>query len=139
MDTFTPNERSRVMRQVRGRDTGPEMVVRRLVHSMGFRYRLHCRELPGNPDLVFPSRRKIIFVHGCFWHGHACRSGRNRPSSNTGYWIPKLERNKARDRANRKQLKRLGWDVLVVWECQLKRAGGIAARILRFLEHSVDG
>jgi DNA mismatch endonuclease (patch repair protein) len=139
MDTFTPNERSRVMRQVRGRDTGPEMVVRRLVHSMGFRYRLHCRELPGNPDLVFPSRRKIIFVHGCFWHGHACRSGRNRPSSNMGYWIPKLERNKARDRANRKQLKRLGWDVLVVWECQLKRAGGIAARILRFLEHSVDG
>ena len=134
MDTFTPKERSRVMRQVRDRDTGPEMTVRRLVHSMGFRYRLHCRELPGNPDLVFPSRRKIIFVHGCFWHGHACRSGRNRPSSNTGYWIPKLERNKARDRANRRQLKRLGWDVLVVWECQLKRAGAVAARILRFLQ-----
>jgi DNA mismatch endonuclease (patch repair protein) len=133
MDTFTPDQRSELMRRVRGQDTEPEMMVRRFVHRMGFRYRLHCRELPGNPDLVFPSRRKIIFVHGCFWHGHACRSGRNRPSSNQMYWIPKLERNRKRDRANRRKLKKLGWDVLVVWECQLKHGEEAAARIARFL------
>lgn len=133
MDTFSAEQRSAVMRRVRGRDTQPEMAVRRLVHGLGFRYRLHCRDLPGNPDLVFPALRKIIFVHGCFWHGHACRSGRNRPSSNTGYWLAKLDRNKERDRLNRRRLKRLGWDVLVIWECQLRRSDRIASRIAGFL------
>jgi len=133
MDTFRPGQRSEVMRRVRAFDTEPEMAVRRFVHGLGFRYRLHRRELPGNPDLVFPKLRKIIFVHGCFWHGHHCRAGRNRPNSNTGYWIPKLDRNKSRDRRNRRKLKRLGWDVLVVWECQLKRSERVAGRIAKFL------
>jgi len=136
MDTFRPDQRSEVMRRVRAFDTEPEMVVRRFVHSLGFRYRLHRRELPGNPDLVFPRLRKIIFVHGCFWHGHDCRAGRNRPSSNKNYWIPKLDRNKLRDRRNRSKLKRLGWDVLVVWECQLKHSGTVANRIAKFLGDS---
>ncbi len=112
------------------------MIVRAAVHRLGFRYRLHCRALPGNPDLVFPSRRKIIFVHGCFWHGHACRAGRNRPASNTGYWIAKLDRNRQRDRVNRARLRRLGWQVLVVWECQLKDPARLPVRIARFLGES---
>ena len=97
MDTFTPAERSAVMRRVRGKDTQPEMAVRSMVHRLGFRYALHRRDLPGNPDLVFPARDRVIFVHGCFWHGHSCRAGRNRPSSNSAYWTAKLDRNRARD------------------------------------------
>ena len=120
------------MKQVRGKDTGPEMAVRSLVHGMGFRYALHRRDLPGNPDLVFPARNRVIFVHGCFWHGHSCRAGRNRPSSNTGYWTAKLDRNQARDAANRRRLKILGWRVLAVWECELKNPGRLRARIARF-------
>jgi DNA mismatch endonuclease (patch repair protein) len=132
MDTFTPAERSAVMKQVRGKDTGPEMAVRSLVHGMGLRYALHRRDLPGNPDLVFPARNRVIFVHGCFWHSHSCRAGRNRPSSNTGYWTAKLDRNRARDAANRLRLRNLGWRVLVVWECELKNAARLRARIARF-------
>jgi DNA mismatch endonuclease, patch repair protein len=134
MDTFTRVERSAVMRRVRGKDTKPEMAVRRMVHGMGFRYALHRGDLPGNPDLAFPCRKKVIFVHGCFWHGHACRSGRNRPSSNQGYWIPKLDRNKARDACNRGRLQRLGWKVLTVWECELKKEQRLKARLAEFLE-----
>lgn len=134
MDTFTAEQRSEVMRRVRATDTGPEMTVRRLTHAMGFRYRLHCRELAGNPDLVFPARGKIIFVHGCFWHSHSCRAGRNRPVTNKPYWLTKLERNRRRDRTNRARLRRDGWDVLVVWECQLKDAERLRERIRRFLE-----
>jgi DNA mismatch endonuclease, patch repair protein len=133
MDTFTKVERSAVMRRVRGKDTKPEMAVRRMVHGMGFRYALHRADLPGNPDLVFPCRQKVIFVHGCFWHGHACRSGRNRPSSNQGYWIPKLDRNKARDACNCRRLRLLGWKVLIVWECQLKNDERLKARLAKFL------
>ena len=133
MDTLTAAERSELMRRVRAKDTKPEMAVRSLVHRMGFRYRLHRRELPGNPDLVFPRLRKVIFVHGCFWHGHCCRSGQNRPRSNKGYWLPKLHRNKARDRANRAKLRRSGWDVLVVWECQDRRIEALCERIAPFL------
>ena len=96
------------MKRVRGKDTRPELAVRSLVHGMGFRYALHRRDLPGNPDLVFPARNRVIFVHGCFWHGHSCRAGRNWPSSNTGYWTAKLDRNQARDAANRRRLRRLG-------------------------------
>jgi DNA mismatch endonuclease (patch repair protein) len=134
MDTFTTRQRSEVMRRVRAVDTGPEMTVRRLVHAMGFRYRLHCRELPGKPDLVFPRRKKIIFVHGCFWHSHSCRAGRNRPVTHKSYWMAKLERNRLRDRANRARLKRAGWDVLVVWECRLKDTERLRGRLRRFLE-----
>jgi DNA mismatch endonuclease (patch repair protein) len=111
------------------------MTVRRLVHRLGFRYALHRRDLPGSPDLVFPSRGRVIFVHGCFWHAHGvCRAGRNRPSSNQAYWIPKLNRNRERDAANRRCLRNLGWRVLVIWECQLKNPDRLRARIARFFE-----
>jgi DNA mismatch endonuclease (patch repair protein) len=133
MDTFSKAERSAIMRRVRGKDTGPEMAVRRMAHRLGFRYRLHRGDLPGKPDMVFPSRRKVIFVHGCYWHGHACRAGRNRPSSNTEYWIAKLDRNKTRDALNGRRLRRLGWKVLTVWECELKNAEKLRARLARFL------
>ena len=102
---------------------------------MGYRYRLHRKDLPGKPDLVFPGRRKIIFVHGCFWHQHAdpsCKVAR-RPKSNLGYWLPKLERNAVRDIENRERLSELGWDVLVIWECEVKSGDGLAQRIQEFL------
>jgi len=122
------------MARVHGVDTGPEMAVRRMVHAMGFRYRLHAADLPGKPDLVFRRLGKIIFVHGCFWHGHSCRAGRNRPSSGRSYWIAKLERNVARDRAIIRKLRRAGWSVMTVWECQLKKPERVTARLMKFLE-----
>ena len=133
MDTFTPAERSAVMRRVAGKNTKPEMAVRSMAHRLGFRFVLHRRDLPGNPDLAFPCRRKVIFVHGCFWHGHGCRAGRNRPSSRQAYWIPKLDRNKARDGANRRRLRALGWGVLTVWECELKNPERLSRRVAKFL------
>jgi DNA mismatch endonuclease, patch repair protein len=135
MDTLTPQQRSERMRLVRGSDTKPEMAVRRLIHGMGYRYRLHVGKLPGKPDLVFPSRGKIIFVHGCFWHRHpssACRLAR-LPKSRLDFWQPKLEQNRRRDLQARRQLKRSGWRILVIWECQIK-AGSLADKIERFLE-----
>jgi DNA mismatch endonuclease (patch repair protein) len=125
------------MARVRGKDTGPEMRVRRLVHEMGYRYRLHRRNLPGVPDLAFSSRRKVIFVHGCWWHGHDCPGGRKRPKTNEGYWLPKLERNRTRDAANQAELRARGWDALVLWECQLKDTAGLRKRIGDFLEGRV--
>ncbi len=133
MDTFTPSERSAIMRKVRGKDTTPELRVQALVRKLGLGPSLHRRDLPGNPDLVFTRRRKVIFVHGCFWHGHSCRAGKNRPSSRRAYWIPKLDRNKARDAANRRRLRRQGWSVLTVWECQLKDATRLESRLAKFL------
>jgi len=112
---------------VKSRDTSPEMVVRRLVHAMGFRYRLHVASLPGNPDMVFPRHRKIIFVSGCFWHMHGC--GRCRiPADRRDYWVAKLERNAARDKRNHRSLRRRGWRIMVVWECQTGRQRQIALR-----------
>ena len=138
MDTFTRDQRSAVMRRVRGKDTKPELTVRRMAHGLGLRFSLHRSDLPGNPDLVFPCRRKVVFVHGCFWHGHDCRSGRNRPSSHREYWIPKLDRNKARDAANRRRLRAQGWGVLTIWECELKHAERLRRRIARFFAKSDD-
>jgi len=133
MDTLTPAERSERMSRVRAKDTAPEMVVRRLVHGMGFRYRLHVRELPGNPDMVFASRGKILFMHGCFWHRHSgCRNAR-WPKSNLEFWQRKLNGNRARDLANRRRLRNLGWEILVIWECQLKNPQKIAEKINVFL------
>lgn len=117
--SVTP-ERSRIMRCVKAANTGPEMIVRRLLHSLGYRFRLHRKDLPGRPDLVFPSRRKAIFVHGCFWHGHACPRGARKPKANRDYWERKIERNIRRDAANNHELECLGWSVLVLWECELK-------------------
>jgi len=121
------------MSRVRSKDTKPELAVRRLVHRMGFRYRLHVRDLPGNPDMVFASRSKIIFVHGCFWHRHGKCKKTRWPKSGLDFWRPKLERNRARDRAIRGSLRKLGWDVMVVWECQLKNPGKTAEKIKAFL------
>ena len=108
------------MRSVRSKDTGPEMFVRRVLHSLGFRYRLHRKDLPGTPDMVFPRLRKAVFVHGCFWHGHNCQRGSRTPRTNRDYWTAKIAKNRSRDQANRALLEAKGWGVYVVWECQIK-------------------
>jgi len=112
------------------------MVVRRLAHRLGYRFRLHRKSLPGSPDLVFPSRQKAIFVHGCFWHRHDCKWGRKTPRVRHDYWLPKLERNQTRDRANLETLDRLGWSVLLLWECELGRLSehDLAQRLRSFLD-----
>jgi len=134
VDTLTPKQRSERMSRVRSKDTKPELLVRRIVHGMGYRYRLHVRDLPGYPDLVFPSRGKIIFVHGCFWHRHGtCRLTR-WPKSKLKFWRPKLEQNQNRDRIVKGELRKMGWRVLVVWECQLTQTKTLAARLRAFLE-----
>ncbi|MBK8184055.1 MAG: DNA mismatch endonuclease Vsr [Candidatus Competibacteraceae bacterium] len=135
-DTLTPSARSERMGRIRNRDTGPEMRVRRLAHGMGYRYRLYRADLPGKPDLVFPSRRKIIFVHGCFWHRHpdaGCTLAR-LPKSRLDFWRPKLEGNRARDLENQKKLIENGWRVLVVWECELRDAGRLERTLRGFLD-----
>lgn len=132
MDVFPPELRSAVMRSVRSEDTKPELLVRRLVHGMGFRFRLHRKDLPGSPDLVLPRLKKVIFVHGCFWHQHACPAAA-RPRSRRAYWNAKLDRNVARDRRNRRLLRRSGWRVLVVWECQTRNNERLARRLAGFL------
>jgi len=124
------------MRQITKTDTSPEMVVRRLCHSMGFRYRLHRRDLPGTPDLVFPGRGKVILVHGCWWHRHNCKLGRREPKTRRNYWIPKLEKNVSRDRRVRRQLRRDGWSVMTVWECQTRDPEKLSRRLFRFLTGS---
>jgi DNA mismatch endonuclease (patch repair protein) len=120
------------MSRIRGKDTKPEMVVRRLVHAMGYRYRLHQKDLPGKPDLVFPCLKKVIFVHGCFWHVHNCRYGRVKPATNAEFWESKRSGNRERDARNRRHLTQLGWQALVIWECQVVRKD-TAERIRRFL------
>lgn len=131
-DRLTRAERSALMASIRKTDTRPELSVRRVAHSMGYRYRLHRRDLPGTPDLTFPKWRKVIQVHGCFWHQHNCRLGRRRPTTNLDYWSPKLERNKIRDRKNRAKLRRMGWDTLVIWECQVGNLEFVRTRIRKF-------
>jgi len=133
MDTVSVRRRSAIMARVRSQDTKPELRVRRLVHRLGYRYRLHRRDLPGAPDLVFPARRKVIFVHGCFWHQHRCPRGARQPANNSAYWLKKLEANQRRDRANRRRLAALGWGVLVLWECRLRDQGGVERCVQRFL------
>ncbi len=131
----TPTElRSRTMRAVKSQDTAPEMMVRRLVYSLGYRYRLHVKDLPGKPDLVFPGRRKVIFVHGCFWHQHSGCGEATPPKSNTDYWLPKLERNKQRDKEIYQKLENSGWKVLVIWECELRDKEYITFKIRSFID-----
>ena len=108
------------MQAVKSQNTSAEMKVRRLLHSAGFRYRLHVKGLPGSPDIVFKSRRKVILVHGCFWHGHDCARGARIPKSNTSYWLAKIGRNRVRDIENSKRLMEAGWDVMVIWECEIR-------------------
>lgn len=130
---MTDAERSRIMRAVKGKDTGPEMAVRRLAHGMGYRYRLHRNDLPGHPDLAFPGRRKAVFIHGCFWHGHDCKRGSREPKTNVTYWRTKIARNRERDNEHMKRLKAQGWGVLVIWECETKDTARLAPRLRRFL------
>jgi len=132
-DSLSPEQRRRTMAAVRSRDTGPELAVRRLAHRLGYRFRLHRGDLPGRPDLVFPGRRRVVFVHGCFWHGHDCPHGLKKPKSNRQYWIPKLERNRERDAENRERLAAAGWQSLVLWECELGDEAALARRLGRFL------
>lgn len=134
VDTRTSTKRSEIMSKVRAKDTGPEMIVRRLVFGMGFRYRLHRRDLPGTPDIVLQRRRKIIDVRGCFWHGHeGCRYGR-LPKSREDFWKAKINRNRERDRDNLRLLENAGWRILVVWQCQLKELEVLKKRLYEFIE-----
>ena len=128
-----PETRSRIMRAVKGEDTTPEMMVRRLVHSMGYRYRLHRQNLPGNPDLVLPRLRQVIFVHGCFWHGHNCERGARMPKTHPTYWQNKISRNKLRDANSASALQSQGWGVAVVWECELKDMARVREKLAQFL------
>jgi DNA mismatch endonuclease, patch repair protein len=132
VDTLTPLERSQRMSRVRSKDTKPEWRVRRLLWGLGFRYRLHGRNLPGRPDIVFPRRKKVVFIHGCFWHRHP-KCGR-LPKSRLEFWEPKLRENRSRDLRNQRALKKLGWKYLVVWECQLKNTSSLGLKITEFLK-----
>jgi DNA mismatch endonuclease, patch repair protein len=136
-DTISPERRSENMRRIRGKGMKPEILVRQLVHGLGFRFRLHRTDLPGKPDLVLPRHRKIILVHGCFWHGHSdpsCVDGRRQPKSNLDYWLPKLARNKERDQLNIETLNALGWRTLIVWECETKHPGQLRDKLKSFVE-----
>ena len=135
-DTLTRVERSERMGRIQNKDTKPEMRIRKIVHGMGYRYRLHKANLPGKPDLVFAGRRKVIFVHGCFWHRHpdpSCSLAR-LPKSKLDFWVPKLEANRQRDEANVRELEQAGWDVLTIWECQLRNEKELKIRIQVFLQ-----
>lgn len=121
------------MARVRSKDTGPERAVRSLLHRLGYRFRLHRRELPGVPDLTLPKYRTVVFVHGCFWHQHKGCKAAERPASNCEYWDAKLDRNLSRDAENKKRLKALGWKVVVVWECQLRNPERLSERLHQLL------
>jgi DNA mismatch endonuclease (patch repair protein) len=128
-DVYDKAKRSAVMRQVKGGDTGPELVVRRALTRLGARYRLHRKDLPGSPDIVLPGRRLAVFVHGCFWHGHDCARGARVPKANRDYWVGKVERNRARDARSAEGLAALGWRVATIWECDLKDAAALDERL----------
>lgn len=133
-DTVTPDQRSRIMAQVKGKDTKPELLVRRLLHRLGYRFRLHRKDLPGSPDIVLPRHRKVIFVHGCFWHGHEGCSRGTRPTSNTEFWNVKIDRNIERDTLAVRRLEEAGWRSLIVWQCEIKDTMALQNRLLAFLE-----
>jgi len=123
------------MRAVKSKDTVPEMLVRKLIFSLGFRYRLHNTGLPGKPDIIFTKRKKVIFIHGCFWHGHRCKRGDRIPATNTEYWVQKIGRNKIRDRQSIEKLELEGWTPLILWECELKNADLLKNKLVEFLTH----
>jgi len=133
MDVLTAAQRSYCMSKIRGKDTKPEILVRRLVHASGFRFRLHRADLPGKPDLVFARLRKVILVHGCFWHVHRCRNGQVKPSTNSEFWKRKREATRTRDKRNLRKLKAMGWDAMVVWECQTRDLDKLAKLLFDFL------
>ena len=118
-DVFSPEKRSSIMRAVKSKDTKPEITLRKALHALGLRYRLNVRALPGKPDLVFPKYRTVIFVHGCFWHGHDCKRGARVPKTNRAYWVEKINRNRSRDAKNERNLAAIGWRTIVIWECEV--------------------
>lgn len=128
--------RSANMRAIRSKDTKPELIVRRLIFNLGYRYRLHHENLPGKPDLAFLGKKKVVFVHGCFWHQHSSKKCKiaHQPKTNLVYWLPKLKRNKTRDRINKKKLAIMGWKSLIIWECEIKDLSYIERKILKFLD-----
>jgi DNA mismatch endonuclease (patch repair protein) len=132
-DVFSQEKRSAVMRRVKGKDTSPELAVRKALTRLGARYRLHRKDLPGKPDMVMPGRKLALFVHGCFWHGHDCARGARVPKQNRDYWVAKVARNRARDAASREALSALGWRVETIWECDMKDAVGLEARLAALL------
>jgi DNA mismatch endonuclease (patch repair protein) len=136
-DVFTPEKRSAVMRRVKGKDTAPELTVRRLLTRMGVGYRLHRADLPGKPDIAMPGRELAIFVHGCFWHGHDCARGARTPKANRPYWEAKIGRNRARDAAAAAALEARGWRALTLWECELKDAAALEARLAAAVRPSI--
>ena len=129
----TPLTRSEVMARIKGKDTGPEKTVRSLLHSLGFRFRLYRRDLPGSPDIVLPGRNAVVFVHGCFWHGHGCKQASHLPKTNADFWAKKLAQNMTRDARVKWRLEALGWRVLVVWECETKDHQTLAIQLRDFL------
>lgn len=131
-DRITPDRRSRLMQKVKSKDTGPERTVRSTLHILGYRFRLHRKDLPGTPDIVFPGRRLALFVHGCFWHGHGCRLGK-LPKSHLDYWVPKIEANRSRDQRKEAALIEAGWRVAVVWQCELADRELLAERLRELL------
>lgn len=131
MDTVSSDQRSRNMAAVRGRDTAAELRVRSLLHSLGLRFRVHKAGLPGTPDIVLKRHHVVVMVHGCFWHGHSCKRGKP-PSSNTEFWLPKLERNRQRDAEQKRALRALGWRVLVVWECEITKPERLRRRLAKW-------
>jgi DNA mismatch endonuclease (patch repair protein) len=133
VDTLSPKQRSERMALIRAKNTKPELRIRKLLHSLGYRYRLHRKDLPGKPDIVFPSRKKVIFIHGCFWHGHKCKMGSRPVKSNKAYWVNKIANNMKRDSLNIRELKNLGWKVRVVWECELKLPKKLKNSLTKFL------
>jgi len=132
-DNHSKEQRTKNMQAVRVKNTAPELRVRSLVHRLGYRFRLHRKDLPGTPDLVFPARKSVMFVHGCFWHGHSCARG-NAPSSNVGFWLPKIAGNRKRDSRSVRRLRKAGWRVLTVWECETKDPDRLIQRLSHFLE-----
>ena len=132
-DIFDPEKRSQIMSRIRGRDTKPELIVRRVAHGLGFRFRLHRKDLPGRPDIVFPRHQAVIVVHGCFWHRHPGCKRASSPKTREGYWQNKFEDNVVRDKRNETALRDLGWKVMVIWECETKDHEAVAARIESFL------
>lgn len=133
IDHVSKEKRSAIMKRIRGKNTTPEMIVRKLVYSLKYRYRLHVKNLPGKPDLVFASRKKVIYVHGCFWHYHKCKKG-NPPKSRLDYWLPKLEENNRRDMRNYEEIAALGWKYMVIWQCQMADKDALASKIASFLD-----
>src|SRR5580698_3555875 len=133
MDNRTPQQRSKNMSAVRGKNTAPERLVRSTLHGLGYRFRLHRKGLPGTPDIVLPARRSVVFIHGCFWHGHRCRRG-TLPTSNEEFWQRKIAGNRIRDARAQKELRKQGWQVLTIWECEIKNEQKLVKKLSLFLE-----